>query len=168
MEESVVEDAEMVESEAKEENPMIEMNPNSQSYSMTWEIEVQEVLEVPMALEEQQQAVKVGSIDFDEADLASREIIPEGVPNVKEPESIPVADPVDRVSAAGTNSGCQLRRHSSPMVGFWVQRSGAPSLLAERQMLQPMHSRIRSSCPWSILCGRNGSAIDGRAAPMKS
>ena len=56
MEESVVEDAEMVESEAKEENPMIEMNPNSQSYSMTWEIEVQEVLEVPMALEEQQQA----------------------------------------------------------------------------------------------------------------
>ena len=26
----------------------------------------------------------------------------------------------------GTRSGCQPRRHSSPMVGFWVQRIGAP------------------------------------------
>ena len=35
-------------------------------------------------------------------------------------------------------------------------------------MLQPMHSRMSSSRPSSILRGRNGSAIEGRAAPMKS
>ena len=35
-------------------------------------------------------------------------------------------------------------------------------------MLQPMHSRISSLRPSAILRGRNGSAIDGRAAPMKS
>jgi hypothetical protein len=35
-------------------------------------------------------------------------------------------------------------------------------------MLQPMHSRIVSSRPVRIFSGRNGSAIDGRAAPMKS
>ena len=35
-------------------------------------------------------------------------------------------------------------------------------------MLQPMHSRISSSRPSSILRGRNGSAIDGRAAPIRS
>src|SRR5437868_1566670 len=32
------------------------------------------------------------------------------------------------------------------------------------QTLQPMHSRISSSRPSSIFLGRNGSAIDGRAA----
>ncbi len=35
-------------------------------------------------------------------------------------------------------------------------------------MLQPMHSRMSSMRPSSILFGRNGSAIEGRAAPMKS
>ena len=35
-------------------------------------------------------------------------------------------------------------------------------------MLQPMHSRMSSTRPSSIFLGRNGSAIDGRAAPMKS
>ena len=35
-------------------------------------------------------------------------------------------------------------------------------------MLQPMHSRISSSRPSSIFLGRNGSAIDGRAAPIRS
>ena len=35
-------------------------------------------------------------------------------------------------------------------------------------MLQPMHSRISSSRPSSILRGRNGSAIEGRAAPIRS
>ena len=61
-------------------------------------------------------------------------------------------------------------RFTSPdtMVGFCVQRNGAPSLLAERQILQPMHSRIWSSRPRFILLGRNGSAIEGRAAPIKS
>ncbi len=54
------------------------------------------------------------------------------------------------------------------MVGFCVQRSGTPSLLAARQMLQPMHSRISSTRPSRIFCGRKGSAIEGRAAPMKS
>ena len=36
------------------------------------------------------------------------------------------------------------------------------------QMLQPMHSRMSSTRPCSIFCGRNGSAMLGRAAPMKS
>ena len=35
-------------------------------------------------------------------------------------------------------------------------------------MLQPMHSRMSSSRPSSIFLGRNGSAIDGRAAPIRS
>ncbi len=35
-------------------------------------------------------------------------------------------------------------------------------------MLQPMHSRMSSRRPSSIFFGRNGSAIEGRAAPMKS
>ena len=38
----------------------------------------------------------------------------------------------------------------------------------ETQMLQPMHSRMSSMRPSSIFFGRKGSAIDGRAAPMKS
>src|ERR671936_604717 len=36
------------------------------------------------------------------------------------------------------------------------------------QTLQPMHSRMSSSRPSSIFRGRNGSAIDGRAAPIIS
>ena len=35
-------------------------------------------------------------------------------------------------------------------------------------MLQPMHSRMSSGRPSSIFLGRNGSAIDGRAQPMRS
>ena len=35
-------------------------------------------------------------------------------------------------------------------------------------MLHPMHSRISSSRPSSIFFGRNGSAIDGRAPPIRS
>ncbi|MGC4097850.1 MAG: hypothetical protein QM706_12105 [Nitrospira sp.] len=36
------------------------------------------------------------------------------------------------------------------------------------QILQPMHSRISSIRPSSIFLGRKGSAIEGRAQPMKS
>ena len=54
------------------------------------------------------------------------------------------------------------------MVGFWVQRIGTPKLSQETQILQPIHSQISSTCPSRTLFGRNGSAIDGRAAPMKS
>ncbi len=36
------------------------------------------------------------------------------------------------------------------------------------QMLHPMHSRMSSKRPASILAGRNGSAIEGRAAPIRS
>ena len=43
-----------------------------------------------------------------------------------------------------------------------------PDLPREMQTLQPMHSRIWSTRPSAIFDGRNGSAIDGRAAPMKS
>ena len=75
--------------------------------------------------------------------------------------------------AAGTGlgsmcSGCHPRRHSSPIVGFCVHLIGTPCASLMTQILQPMHSRISSSRPSAILRGRNGSAIDGRAAPMKS
>jgi hypothetical protein len=65
-------------------------------------------------------------------------------------------------------SGCQPLRHSSPNVGFWVQRLGAETLLHAAQMLQPMHSRMSSGLPSSIFFGRNGSAIEGLAAPIMS
>ena len=65
-------------------------------------------------------------------------------------------------------SGCQPRRHSSIQVGFWVQRPMPWVISPVTQMLQPIHSRISSMRPSSILRGRNGSAIDGRAQPMKS
>ena len=61
-------------------------------------------------------------------------------------------------------SGCQPRRHSSPMVGFWVQRMGVMVESPLTQMLQPMHSRISSSRPASIFFGRNGSAIEAGGA----
>ena len=54
------------------------------------------------------------------------------------------------------------------MVGFWVQRIGVMVKSPETQILQPMHSRMSSSRPSSIFFGRKGSAIEGRAAPMKS
>src|SRR6185295_10433856 len=65
-------------------------------------------------------------------------------------------------------SGCQPRRHSSPIVGFCVQRIGTKRVSPVTQILQPMHSRISSTRPSFIFVGRNGSAIDGLAAPMKS
>ncbi len=54
------------------------------------------------------------------------------------------------------------------MVGFCVQRSGTLSLSDATQRLQPMHSRISSNAPFLIFSGRNGSAIEGLAAPMRS
>ena len=53
--------------------------------------------------------------------------------------------------ARAKRSGCQPRRHSSPMVGFCVQRTGTLSCQLEMQMLQPMHSRMSCSRPSSIL-----------------
>jgi hypothetical protein len=72
--------------------------------------------------------------------------------------------------AAGSNfSGCQPRRYSSPAHAFCVQmRGGPPISQREMQTLQPMHSRMSSSRPSSIFCGRNGSAIDGRQVAMMS
>ena len=54
------------------------------------------------------------------------------------------------------------------MLGFCVQRIGVEVMSPDAQMLQPMHSRIASIAPVSILRGRNGSAMDGRAAPIRS
>ena len=71
-------------------------------------------------------------------------------------------------AALRNRSGCQPRRNSSPAVGFCVQPRWRRVSALEMQMLQPMHSRISSSRPSSILRGRNGSAIDGRAAPIRS
>ncbi len=49
-----------------------------------------------------------------------------------------------------------------------MQRIGDIVRSPETQMLQPMHSRMSSSRPAAIFAGRNGSAIDGRAAPIMS
>ena len=68
----------------------------------------------------------------------------------------------------GCAPGCQPLRHSSPIVGFWVQRIGDMVKSPVTQMLHPMHSRMSSGRPSSIFLGRNGSAIDGRAQPMRS
>ena len=54
------------------------------------------------------------------------------------------------------------------MDGFWVHRIGVIVMSPDTQMLQPMHSLMSSSLPSSILRGRNGSEIDGLAAPMRS
>ena len=75
----------------------------------------------------------------------------------------------DFLSLAGVNfSGCQPRRYSSPMVAFCVHHRSACCCMPETHMLHPMHSRISSVRPSSILVGMYGSAIDGRAAPMMS
>jgi hypothetical protein len=50
-----------------------------------------------------------------------------------------------------------------------VQIIGGPPI-SQREMhtLQPMHTRMSSTRPSSIFFGRNGSEIEGRAAPMMS
>ena len=73
-----------------------------------------------------------------------------------------------RFSAGSKRSGCQPRRNSSPAVAFWVQPMLPPGSAFGMQILQPMHSRISSRRPSSTFSGRNGSAIDGRAAPITS
>ncbi len=65
-------------------------------------------------------------------------------------------------------SGCQPLRHSSMNDGFCVQREIDMVMSPVTQILQPIHSRMSSNRPSLILFGRNGSAIDGRAAPIKS
>ena len=77
--------------------------------------------------------------------------------------------PLSRFVAGWNFSGCQPRRYSSPAVAFWVQIIGGPPI-SQREMhwLQPMHSRMSSGWPSSIFLGRNGSEIEGRAAPMMS
>jgi hypothetical protein len=85
---------------------------------------------------------------------------PEGPP--------PTTSTCSRAPSGGIASGCQPRRHSSPMVGFWVQRIGAEKLSVAAHRLQPMHSRMSSMRPSSIFLGRNGSAIEARADPIMS
>ena len=59
-----------------------------------------------------------------------------------------------RFLAARMRSGCQPRRHSSPIVGFCVQRIGDMVKSPDTQMLQPMHSRMSSMRPSSIFFGQ--------------
>lgn len=80
----------------------------------------------------------------------------------------PTTSTRSRSRAGRMRSGCQPLRHSSPIAAFWVQRMGDMVKSPETQMLQPMHSRISSIRPSSIFLGRKGSAMEGRAAPMKS
>ena len=69
----------------------------------------------------------------------------------------------------GSNrSGCQPRRCSSPAVAFWVQPMWRRTSPFEMHMLQPMQSRMSSMRPVRIFSGRNGSAMFGRAAPIRS
>ena len=49
-----------------------------------------------------------------------------------------------------------------------MQRIGIARLSQATQILQPIHSRIASNCPDLIFFGKKGSAIEGRAAPIKS
>ena len=71
--------------------------------------------------------------------------------------------------ASSNFSGCQPRRYSSPAVAFCVQMSGGPPISQrEMQMLQPMHSRMSSRRPSSILRGSHGSEMDGRQVAMMS
>ena len=63
-------------------------------------------------------------------------------------------------SAPGASRGGTPRRRSRS----GCRSSGGPPISQrEMQTLQPMHSRMSSSRPSSIFCGRNGSAIEGRA-----
>ena len=80
-----------------------------------------------------------------------------------------MSTPLSALAAFESFSGCQPRRYSSPAVAFWVQTIGGPPI-SQREMhwLHPMHSRMSSARPSSIFLGRNGSEIDGRAAPMMS
>ena len=73
------------------------------------------------------------------------------------------------LDARVNRSGCQPRRYSSPEVAFCVQTiDGPPASNRDTQTLQPMHSRMSSTRPSAIFRGRNGSAIEGRAAPTMS
>ena len=54
------------------------------------------------------------------------------------------------------------------MLGFWVQRMGDMVMSPLMHMLQPMHSRMSSRRPSSTFLGRKGSAMEGRAAPIRS
>ena len=68
-----------------------------------------------------------------------------------------------------TSRGASRGGTPRPRSAFWVhQIGGPPCSQRETQMLQPMHSRMSSNRPSSIFLGRNGSAIEGRAAPMMS
>ena len=80
-----------------------------------------------------------------------------------------ISTPLSALAALENFSGCQPRRYSSPAVAFCVQTIGGPPI-SQREMhwLHPMHSRMSSGRPSSIFLGRNGSEIDGRAAPMMS
>ncbi len=54
------------------------------------------------------------------------------------------------------------------MLGFCVQRIGTKRVSPVMQTLQPMHSRMSSKRSSLIFVGRNGSAMEGRAAPIRS
>ncbi len=81
----------------------------------------------------------------------------------------PTTSTSESAFAAGSNrSGCQPRRCSSPAVAFWVQAMWRRLSPFEMHMLQPMHSRMSPTRPSSILRGIHGSAMFGRAAPIRS
>ena len=65
-------------------------------------------------------------------------------------------------------SGCQPLRHSSMKVGFCVHRLIDIVISPVMHILQPMHSRMSSTRPSSIFLGKNGSAMEGLAQPIKS
>ena len=72
------------------------------------------------------------------------------------------------LAARSKRSGCQPRRCSSPAVAFCVQPMWRRLSPFEMHMLQPMHSRMSPTRPSSIFRGIHGSAMLGRAAPIRS
>ena len=72
------------------------------------------------------------------------------------------------LAARSKRSGCQPRRCSSPAVAFCVQPMWRRLSPFEMHMLQPMHSRMSPRRPSSIFLGIHGSAMLGRAAPIRS
>jgi len=74
---------------------------------------------------------------------------------------------VSRFAAGSTRSGAS--RDGAPRRGRVLDAAEVPKPSTfMMQTFEPVHSRISSVRPSAIFCGRNGSAIEGRAEPTRS
>ena len=89
--------------------------------------------------------------------MATLSVLELFIQNAVDNGAVPVALCAAAGGASGPGrSGCHPRRHSSPIVGFCVQRMGDWSMSPETQMLQPTHSRMSCVAPARIFAGRDG------------